>query len=182
MPVNSYGYKMELEFVFGDAFRFCSYDQVFNTFKVHEVLTTKDDIGMYPIKVIARLFKADGEIWDFQEVYEKMFTLTVWDDPEPVEEPWFPPDPVYYEEWPEPIVRVKKRQPFDPDRPIPYIKTLTIDGVLVIGWDRTMTSPPNYVDIPPTKVAAEVEMDRHEERFWETRRRKLKDYTDFIVA
>lgn len=106
----------------------------------------------------------------------------MWDDPLPVEEPWFPPDPVYIEEWPEPIIRVSKKQPFDPDRPIPYIKTLTIDGVLVIGWDRTMTSPPNYVDIPPTKVAAEADMDRHEESFWETRRRKLKDYSDFIVA
>ena len=55
--------------------------------------------------------------------------------------------------------------------------------MLVIGWDRTMTSPPNYVDIPPTKVAAEAEMDRHDERFWETRAdRKLRDYTDFKVA
>ena len=45
-----------------------------------------------------------------------------------------------------------------------------------------MTSPPNYVDIPPTKVAVETEMDRHDERFWETRARKLRDYTDFIVA
>ena len=53
--------------------------------------------------------------------------------------------------------------------------------MLVIGWDRLMTSPPNYLDIPPTKVAVENDMDRHDERFWETRR-KLRDYTDFLVA
>ena len=109
LPVNNYGYDMELEFDFGDAFRFCSFDSQYNSFKVHEVLTTRDDIGIYPIRVIARLFKVDGEVWDFQEVYEKTFFLTVWDDPPKEEEPWFPPDPVYYEDWPEPIVRVTKR-------------------------------------------------------------------------
>ena len=108
--------------------------------------------------------------------------MTVWDDPIPEPPAWFPPDPIYYDEWAEPIVRVNKRQPFDPRRPIPYIQSLSIEGVLVIGWDRLMSPPPNYVEIPPTKVAVEVEMDRHDERFWETRRRKLRDYTDFIVA
>ena len=83
MPVNNYGYKMELEFDFGDAFRFCSFDSQYNSFKVHEVLTTREDIGVYPIRVIARLFKIEGEIWDFKEVYEKTFLLTVWDDPPP---------------------------------------------------------------------------------------------------
>ena len=69
LPVNNYGYKMELEFVLGDAFRFSTFDSVYNSFKVHEVLTTRDDIGVYPITVIAKLFKAEGEIWDFKEVY-----------------------------------------------------------------------------------------------------------------
>ena len=172
---------MELEFVMGDAFRFSSFDPEYNSFKVHEVLTTRDDIGVYPILVIARLFEADGEIWNFKEVYEKEFLLTVWDDPVPEPPAWFPPNPVYYEEWAAPIVRVDKRQPFDVRRPIPYIQTLTIEGVLVIGWDRLMTSPPNYLDIPPAKVAVEEDMDRHDERFWETRR-DLRDYSDFIVA
>ena len=56
---------MELEFDLGDAFRFTSFDSTYNTFKVHEVLTTRDDIGVYPIKVIARLFSIEGEIFDF---------------------------------------------------------------------------------------------------------------------
>ena len=108
--------------------------------------------------------------------------LTVYDDPLPEPPQWFPPEVVYYEDWPEPIVRVNKTQPFDPDRPIPYIHSLDAHGILKIGWDRKMTSPPNWVDITPTKVAVEDDMDRHDERFWETRRRKLEDYHDFIVA
>ena len=55
-PVNNYGYKMELEFVLGDAFRFSSFDSLFNSFKVHEVLTKREDVGVYPIVVIAKLF------------------------------------------------------------------------------------------------------------------------------
>ena len=107
--MNNYGFRMELEFVLGDAFRFSSFDPVYNSFKVHEVLTTRDDIGVYPIMVIARLFEADGEIWKFSEVYEKTFMLTVWDDPVPAPPQWFPPDPIYYDEWPEPIIRVDRR-------------------------------------------------------------------------
>lgn len=56
---------MELEFYLGDSFRFASFDSRYNSFKVHEVLTTRDDIGVYPIRVIARLFSIDGEIFDF---------------------------------------------------------------------------------------------------------------------
>ena len=89
-------------------------------FKVHEVLTTRDDVGFYPIKVIAKLFKTEGEIFDFQEVYEKVFMLEVWDDPPPVEPEWFPPNPVFYDEPDKlPPLIVKEKQPFDPDRPIP---------------------------------------------------------------
>lgn len=135
-PVNNYGFRMELEFDMGDAFRFATFDAQFNTFKVHEVLTTNDDIGFYPIKVIARLYKIDGEIFDFSEVYEQYFMLEVYDDPPEVEPQWFPPDPIFYDEWPVPPVRVNKTQPFDPDRPIPYIHELRDDGILVLGWDR----------------------------------------------
>ena len=59
IPVNNYGYKMELEFDFGDAFRFCSFESKFNSFKVHGLLTKKEDVGVYPIKVTARLFSID---------------------------------------------------------------------------------------------------------------------------
>lgn len=100
----------------------------------------------------------------------------------PEEPKWFPPNPIYYDEWAAPVLRVNKTQPFDPDRPIPYIHDLRIDGILVIGWDRKMTSPPDFIEIPPAKVAVEEDMERHEERFWENRRdRKLRDYDDFIV-
>ena len=45
-----------------------------------------------------------------------------------------------------------------------------------------MTAPPNFIEIPPSKVAVETDMERHEERFWENRRdRKLRDYDDFLV-
>ena len=56
---------MELEFFMGDAFRFASFDTRYNSFKVHETLVTRADVGVYPIRVIARLFSIDGEIFDF---------------------------------------------------------------------------------------------------------------------
>ena len=153
-----------------DAFRFAVYDEDLNLFKVNGDLTTKEDVGQYEIVVSARLFKDS-----FDETYEKTFILTIWDDPPEIPEPWFPEDPIFYEQWETPIIRVNKTQEFDPDRPIPYIRDLRNDGLLVIGWDRKMSPPSNYSAIEPTKVAVEEEMERKDIRFWETRR-KLQDY------
>ena len=100
----------------------------------------------------------------------------MWDDPIPPEEPWFPPDPILYEEWDQPILRVNASQPDDPDRPIPYIKNLRPDGMLIIGWDRRMLVP-NYTAIEPSKVAVEVDYVQSEGRFWEDRAsRSLRTY------
>ena len=112
-----------------------------------------------------------------------MFYLTVWDDPEPEVEPWFPPDPIYYPEWePENYIRTNMTQPDDPDRPIPKILDLTSDGIVVIGWDKTM-DPPDEIDIiPPTKIAVEPSIDLEELRFWQDGKRKLQaDYLGEVV-
>ena len=41
----------------------------------------------------------------------------------------------------------------DSDRPIPFIKDLTVEGVLIIGWDREMKTPANFTKIPATRIA-----------------------------
>ena len=40
----------------------------------------------------------------FDKVYKRQFRLIVWDDPK-VDLPWFPTNPIYYDEWNAPIVR-----------------------------------------------------------------------------
>lgn len=117
----------------------------------------------------------------FDETYKKTFLLTVWDDPEIPEKKWFPPDPIYYDEWNFPIIKGEKQE-FEPDRPIPYIRDLRTDGLLIIGWDRRMTVPGNYTVIEPSKVAVEEQYERREDRFWEDRRvRSLRSYDDFEI-
>ena len=103
LPSNIYGYYMEVEMFLGDAFRFATFDENLNLFKVHADLTVREDIGVYPIQVKARLFSAK-----FDETYVATFMLTVWDDPLPEEEPWFPPDPISYDEWEGPIIRQER--------------------------------------------------------------------------
>lgn len=44
------------------------------------------------------------------------------------------------------------------------------DGTLIIGWDREMNPPENITEIPPTKIAVEVDIDIESLRFWENRR------------
>ena len=61
-----------------------------------------EDVGVYQIRVISRLYNDD-----FDETYKRTFWLTVWDDPPEEPEPWFPPDPIYYDEWEQPIMRVE---------------------------------------------------------------------------
>ena len=47
--MNIYGYLMKVDVLLGDAFRFASYDQNLNTFKVHGNLMKTEDVGDYPI-------------------------------------------------------------------------------------------------------------------------------------
>ena len=69
-------------------------------------------------------------------------------------------------------------QPDDPDRPIPYILDLSQDGVLIIGWDKTMEPPEDFDRIPPTKIAVEPSIDLDEIRFWQDGIRSLQ--ADFL--
>jgi len=44
-------------------------------------------------------------------------------------------------------------EPFDPLKPIPYVKSVSAKGKMVIGWDREMTPPSNYTELPTAQVA-----------------------------
>ena len=59
----------------------------------------------------------------------------------------------------------------DPDRPIPFFVDLSVDWVLIIGWDRPMKPPENFTLIPTTKIAVEEDFDMEKHRFYETRGR-----------
>ena len=146
---------MSVDVVLGDAFRFTSFDQKSNTFRVRSDLMKAEDVGDYPIQVTARFFNST-----FDETFKRTFILTVWDDvAEPVE-PWFPTDPIIYQEWNNgDVVRQNTTQEYDPERPIPYIVDLQYDGLLIIGWDREMQQPENFTEIPPTKIAVEEVID-----------------------
>ena len=94
----------------------------------------------------------------------------------PEEKPWHPPDPIYYPEWEDTdYVRVNTTQEDDPDRPIPYIVDLSVEGVLIVGWDRLMKPPANFTEIPPTKLAVEEDFNVEQHRFYETRGRYSSD-------
>ena len=66
-------------------------------------------------------------------------------------------------------MRENTTQEFDADRPIPYIVDLSVQGMLVIGWDRTMRLSKNFEEIPPTKIAVEEVLNVEEYRFYENR-------------
>ena len=162
---------MQVEVFLGDAFRFLTFNEHFNQFVVQGGLLTQDDVGRYPIEVTAT-FHNDT----FSETYTKVFTLTVWDDDlpeEPKSSPWFPPDPIYYSELESAqIVRVNMTQieeEDDPDRPIPFIKDLSVEGVLIVGWDREMRTPENFTEIPTSKIAVEESLNVEHYRFYEYR-------------
>ena len=59
----------------------------------------------------------------------------------------------------------------DPDRPIPFIKDLSVEGVLIVGWDREMKTPANFTKIPPTKIAVKESLNVEKYRFYEYRGR-----------
>ena len=66
-------------------------------------------------------------------------------------------------------MRVNTTQEYDPERPIPYIVDLSVQGMLLIGWDRKMRLPDNFVEIPLTKIAVEEAFNVEEYRFFENR-------------
>ena len=145
---NTYGYLMEVSAELGDAFRFSKYETDTNLYKVNGDITTKDDIGIYMITISARFYDES-----YSEKYTKSFFLEVWDDPEIVD-PWVPEDPIEYQYWDGGAIREDAElEPFDPEKPVPYIVDLSTTGVLTIGWDRTMVPPGNYTEIPTAQVA-----------------------------
>ena len=90
----------------------------------------------------------------------------------PEDKPWFPPNPIYYPEWEETdYVRANLTQEDDPDRPVPYVVDLSVDGVLIVGWDRVMRPFSNYTKLPTTKIAIEEDFEQEMYRFYEERSR-----------
>ena len=171
VQLNTYGYMMQVGVVLGDAFRFLAFNEHLNQFVIQGGLLTREDVGRYPIEVTATFYNDT-----FSETYTKVFILTVWDNglPEEPESSWFPPDPIYYPELDSAqIMRMNMTQiaEDDPDRPIPFIKDLSVEGVLIVGWDREMKTPANFTKIPPTKIAVEESLNVEKYRFYEYRGR-----------
>ena len=79
-----------------------------------------EDVGVYKILIQARFFNETHV-----EKFEDFFYLTIWDDPEPPVEPWFPPDPIEYVKWEGSIRESTQLGEFHPDQPVPYIADLT---------------------------------------------------------
>ena len=137
---------MTLQVDIGSTYPFASYDEERNIYKVAAGETTREDIGIYEIIIVATFYNET-----FSEQYAESFFLTVWDDPIPP--PPFPPETIYYPNWEYDLKETFEPEPFDPEKPVPYIESLTSTGVLTIGWDREMVRPANISVIPPAKVA-----------------------------
>ena len=99
-------------------------------------------MGQYMIEINARFFNET-----YEETFTGYFWLTVWDDPEEII-PWFPEDPIEYVLWDTKIREDMIPEPFDAEKPIPYVHSLSTTGELVIGWDRSMVPPSNYTELP----------------------------------
>ena len=80
-------------------------------------------------------------------MYRGHFFLTVWGELG-VQESWFPEDPIEYRNWDGAIRENIELGPYSEDQPIPYIADMSQKGVMVIGWDRQMSTPQNYTRIP----------------------------------
>lgn len=162
LKVNTYGYVMKVAAILGDAFRFSEYDPDFNLYRVNGLGMTNADIGMYMIKIDAVFSNST-----FSEHFSGHFWLTVWNDVVPVK-PWFPEDPIEYPHWNGTIRENMMPEPFDPLKPIPFIKYVSRKGEMVIGWDKEMVPPGNYTEIPTAQVAVrswdEVLAELHSKR------------------
>ena len=157
---------MEVEAELGGAFTFSSYDGTTNTYEVFGEMIGLDDVGRYPIIIRSQFFNETHV-----ETFEDIFYLTVWADTESSVDSWFPPDPIEFPKWEGSIRENTELGEFHPDQPVPYIADLTQTGVMTIGWDRQMTPPGNYTEIPIAQVAvrswddiiAELDSDRRRE-------------------
>lgn len=175
--LDDYGLEMDMEVDLGDAFRFAEYDPISNQFIIHSTLVTDEDAGVYPVDVKARYFNES-----FNAEFGKTFMLTILPHEKEPPEPWFPEDPIFYEDWEiSSYIRANTTQEYDPERPIPQILNLDESGILTIGWDRKMLRPDNITKIEPARVAVEENYEHEDERFWQDRRwlRSLRTYYDF---
>lgn len=170
VQVNTYGYIMDLQVDIGSTYPFASYDEEKNIYKVAGGETTRSDIGIYEIVIIATFYNET-----FSEQYAESFFLTVWDDPIPP--PPYPDETIFYPEWDFAVKETFEPEPFDPDKPIPFIESLSSTGVLTIGWDREMVRPANISVIPPAKVAIKDWANLDDYRRLRPPRRMLQDQT-----
>ena len=146
---------MEVTVDYGTASGFLEWDDATDQFVIHEGVANEQYIGDHVI-----CMKVEYLNDTYSERYEDCFTLTI-EAPsiKPVsnETSWTPPDQNKY--IPEPIEPFivsdlgLEQGPFNPRQPVPFIADLSIDGVLVIGWDRSMTKRNDYEKIDPSRVA-----------------------------
>ena len=108
--------------------------------------TKLEDVGVYEVIIIATFFNST-----FSEQYVDSFLLTVYAD-EPLPPP-LPADTIFYPDWEQALRESFEPEPFDIEKPVPYIVSLTSGGILTIGWDRKMMRPDDIYEIPPAKVA-----------------------------
>ena len=147
---------MEVTVDYGTAKGFLEWDNATDQFVVHEGIATEQYVGEH---VISMTFEYKNDT--YSESYQESFTLTIKAptvETNSNETTQTPPDQNKYIPEPvEPFVVINdlglEKGPFNPRQPVPYISDLSIDGVLVIGWDRSMTIRDDFEKINPSRVA-----------------------------
>jgi len=126
-----------------DTSKFAEFDSETITYIIRSNYLQRGDIGEYMVVINARFYNDT-----YEEKFNGHFMVTIWDDPV-VEEPWTPPNPIEIKDWDPVAIRDSMEpEPYDPQKPIPYVAEISQTGVMTIGWDKSMMPPNNYTVIP----------------------------------
>ena len=137
---------MTLKVDLGGASKFTTYEADTNTFKVHSTLLEYEDIGVYNISFVATFSN-----FTYSEEFKDSFTLTVYED---VLQGPLPAEYYFYDEWTGKIRDAwEPPEPFDSEKPVPHIDSMTQTGILIVGWDKKMQSLENVTALETAKVA-----------------------------
>ena len=141
---------MRLEVDLGGASKFTSYEDETNTFKVHSTLLEHADIGSYKISLVATFSNTT-----YSEEFEDSFYLTVVPDEVQVS---LPAEYYFYDEWKGQIRDAwEPAEPFDPEKPVPHIDSMSQTGILTVRWDRKMQKPDNITELAEAQIAVRQE-------------------------
>ena len=131
---------MTLKVNLGPTAKFTTYEAETNSFKVHSTLLELEDVGVYEISFTATFSNST-----YAEEYEQSFYLTVYEEERTVP---LPTEYYFYDEW-KGRIRDAWEPPktFDPEKPVPYVHSMTQTGVLTVRWDRKMQKSENITTL-----------------------------------